>query len=306
MLLPRRSVLAGMAAMLSAPYAGSALAANETLRFGVVADPQYADAPPNLELQRYYANSLEKLRAAIETFNGEHLHFVATLGDIIDRHWSSYDAILPLYQTVRHGKVTLLGNHDFEVGAEHLREVVAQVGLKRAYYDFAVGTIRFVVLAGNDVSLFAPPPGDPRWQLASDRLGRLTAANALNAKPWNGSLGDAQFAWMGETIQATAANGERVIVMNHYPVFPANMHNMWDSDRVVSLLTDHRNVVAYLCGHNHAGNYGERDGLHFINFKGMVDTPAENAYAMVEIRDDSLEIKGFGRETNRTLKLRSV
>jgi hypothetical protein len=62
-------------------------------------------------------------------------------------------------------------------------------------------------------------------------------------------------------------------------------------------------VVAYLNGHNHAGNFGVSGRTYFVNFKGMVDTSDTNAYAIVSVFSDRLEIKGFGREEDRTLPL---
>jgi hypothetical protein len=35
----------------------------------------------------------------------------------------------------------------------------------------------------------------------------------------------------------------------------------------------------------------------------MVDTPSETAYSVVEVYVDRIEIRGFGREENRTLKV---
>jgi hypothetical protein len=35
----------------------------------------------------------------------------------------------------------------------------------------------------------------------------------------------------------------------------------------------------------------------------MVDTPAETAYSVVEVHADRIEVRGFGREANRTLKI---
>lgn len=276
------------------------------LRFGVIADPQYAAVEPNLVLGRYYANSLTKLAEAIETFNAEDLAFVVTLGDIIDRDWQSFDAILPLYDRLRHSTHFLLGNHDFRVEPERLDDVFARVGMPGPYHTFAAAGFRFVLIDGNEVSLFAPPPGDPRLTVAERWIDTLKAQGADNAQPWNAALGDEQFGWLEEVLHGAEAAGEQVVVMGHYPVYPPNAHNMWDSERIVDLFCRFENVAAYFCGHNHDGNYGIVDGTHFVNIKGMVETPDTTAYAIVEIHADRLEIRGYGRETDRTLALTTV
>ena len=301
-MLSRRSVLAASAALLAGPVG----AATERLRFGVIADPQYAEAPPNLTLNRYYANSLDKMRAAVAVLNAEDLRFVVTLGDIIDRDIASYDKILPIYRMLRHETRFLLGNHDFDVAPESLGRTAGLLGMEAPSYDFAVGGIRFVVLDGNDVSLFAPPPDDPRRRLAAERLERAKAENRANAKPWNGSLSDAQFAWLEQRLAAARAENQRVVVLNHYPVAPENPHNLWDANRLTALFANQPHVIAYFNGHNHAGNYAERDGIHYVNFHGMVDTPDSSAFAIVEIAGDRLEIQGFGREPSRSLTLKTA
>ncbi|WP_274628711.1 metallophosphoesterase [Arvimicrobium flavum] len=306
----RRNVIKmGAAAALLAPFAGfttvaRAIAQDAPLfRFGIVADPQYAPVVPNLKSNRYYANSLWKLSEAIEAFNQEELQFVATLGDIIDRHWKSFNHILPLYDKLKHEHFFLLGNHDYDVAPEYLTSVVRTTGLEKAYYDFAGGGHRFIVLDGNDVSLFAPPKDDPRREVAAKRLEELKAKGAENAQSWNGSVSDEQFAWLEDTMKKAQSVGEKAIVMCHYPVFPPNIHNLWDSERIVSLLSGFDNFVAFFNGHNHAGNYGEAEGKHFVTFKGMVDTPDTTAYSVVDVYADRIEIRGVGREENRTLKI---
>jgi predicted phosphodiesterase len=296
---------------LFAPFNGFAInparaQSDPLFRFGIVADPQYAPVAPNVALDRYYSNSLWKLSEAIEALNKEDLRFVVTLGDIIDRSWESYGHILPLYDKLKHDRLFMLGNHDYEVAAEYLASILRTVGMSKAYYDFAGGGYRFIVIDGNDVSLFAPPPDDPRREIAQRRLDDLKAKNAINALPWNGSLGDEQFAWLQETLKKAKAAGEKIIVMGHYPIYPVHELNMWDSERVVDLLTASDNFVAYFNGHNHDGNFGAIDSRYFVNFKGMVNTPTTNAYAVVEIHGDRIEIIGSGREPNRSLKLRAV
>ncbi|ANM09721.1 MULTISPECIES: metallophosphoesterase [unclassified Rhizobium] len=270
-------------------------------RFGIIADPQYAAIPPHAAMDRYYANSLAKVAEAIEVFNSEELSFVMTLGDVIDRSFKSFDDILPIYETLRHEALFLLGNHDFSVSAGHLSEVAARLGTPSPYYSFSRHGWRFIVLDGNEVSTFAPPEGHPHRALAAKMLAELRARGERNAHPWNGALSYEQFAWLGDEIASAAAAGEKVIVMNHYPVYPAGEHDMWDCDHIVALLAAHDNVVAYLNGHNHAGNYGKVGACHFVNFKGVVDTESENAFAIVDVHPDRIEIRGFGREDSRTL-----
>ena len=273
------------------------------LRFGIVADPQYADIPPHVAMNRHYARSLAKLADAIAVFNTMDLDFVMTLGDIIDRDWTSFDDILPVYETLRHKALFLLGNHDFAIAPEHLGRVAARLGMPGRYYDFAIGTWRFVVLDGSDVATFSAPADDPRTALAAERLGGLVAEGAINAQSWNGSLSEAQFAWLTGVMEKAQADGEAVVVLGHYPVFPPNSHNMWDSGRIIDLLTGFSCFRGYFCGHNHEGNFGEVDGRPFVTFKGMVDTPDENTFAIVNVFHGRIEIEGFGREESRVMRI---
>jgi 3',5'-cyclic AMP phosphodiesterase CpdA len=307
--LTRRAILkTGSAAALAGPLAGlTSVAARADVktpfRFGVIADPQFAPIPNTYGVPtRFYGNSIWKLAEAIDKLNQEDLEFVITLGDMIDRYWESFQYVLPLYDDLKHEKYFLLGNHDFNIPNEYLGSVVRTVGMPTAYYDFSKGGYRFIVLDGNDISLFAPPQGDPRRAQAEKRIAELKATNAPNAQGYNGSLGDKQFAWLEERIHDAVGAGQKIVIFNHYPVFPPHPANAWDSERLVRLVCDSPNIVAYLNGHNHAGNYGETGGKHFLTFRGMVETPTDNAYAIVEVFTDRLEVKGFGIQESRTLK----
>ena len=273
------------------------------LRFGVIADPQYADLPPWLEMDRYYANSLDKLRQAIDVLNGEDLSFVMTLGDLIDRGWESYDPVLAVYQGLRHESFLMPGNHDFFVAPAQLGDVHKRLGMPAAWHDFARGGFRFVVIDGNEISLFSTPEGHPRHTLAQQRLETLLGEGAINAKEWNGGISDEQFDWLEAVLARASAADEKVVVMGHYPLYPENEHNLWGAERLTDLFARSGNVIAYLNGHNHVGNLGRTGSTWYVNFKGMVDTQAENTFAVVEIFADRIEIIGHGREESRTLAL---
>lgn len=276
------------------------------LRFGIIADPQYADLEADPALNRYFRESLGRIAEAIDTFNGEELDFIVTLGDIIDRGFESFDDILPLYERSRHPAYFLLGNHDYAVSAQHLPDVASRVGLERTYFDLVFGQYRLVFLDGSDVSTFSAPLDDPRTALAKERLSALKTAGASNAQTWNGSLGDEQLAWLTSVLTEADVNGEQVIVFNHYPVFPPNRHIMWDSERILQVLSKSESFAAYFCGHNHDGDFGLYQGRPFVTLKGMVDTPDKNAFSIVSIFADHIDITGFGREESRVIAIESV
>ncbi|MBU1313073.1 MAG: metallophosphoesterase [Alphaproteobacteria bacterium] len=271
------------------------------IRFGVIADPQYAPLPPNPALNRHFEKSLGKLDEAIGVFNAHDLAFVVTLGDLVDRGYENFDAVLARYERLTHESILLPGNHDFLVAPEQLPEVHRRLSMPAPYHHFSRNGLRFVVIDGSEESLFAAPEGDPRRARAEARLAALEAAGALNAQTWNGGIGEAQFAWLSGVLVDAAAAGEKVVVLGHYPLYPDNAHNLWDWQALVDLFDRSGNVLAYLCGHNHIGNLGHHGSTWYVNFTGMVDTETENTFAIAEIFPDRLEITGFGREESRAL-----
>lgn len=262
--------------------------------FGAIADCQYADQP---ETNRKYRQSIQKLTDCVATLNERELAFVVHLGDFIDKDWKSFDAVSPIFERLRAPSYHVLGNHDFAVADERKKDVPARLKLKARYYDFAQGGFRFVVLDGNDISLIAHPKGTEEYKHAE----AFHRALKRPSPTWNGALGDAQAKWLEATLAGADAAGEKAILFCHFPIYPANNHNLWNDTAVGQIIDRHRSVVAYVNGHNHAGNYGERNGVHYLTLKGMVDT-TESAYSVIEVHRDRLEVVGFGRQEHRTLK----
>lgn len=267
--------------------------------FGVVADVQYCDSNP--AGSRYYRSSLAKLEECAQKFNSSNLAFVVQLGDFIDRDFASFDKVLPIFQKLKCPKYPVLGNHEFSVGPEKREAVLEKLAMEKGYYDFAVQNWRFVVLDGNDISLYANPEGSRSYRDAAARIQELKESGAPNAQEWNGGLGAGQMAWLKDTLDKGLRAGERIILFCHFPVFPPNAHNLLNDGEVVELLESSHCVTAFLSGHNHHGSYGRRKGIHFLSLCGMVETPDQNAFAVVEVHPDRLEVTGFGREPSRTL-----
>lgn len=282
--------------------------ASPVFTFGVVADVQYCDC--DTHGSRYYRASLEKLGGAVEAFNREAPDFVVQLGDLIDRDAASYDDVLPVLRRIEAPTYHVLGNHDFSVGEDvsgSIQDEVLQVlGMERAYYDFRHEDWRFVVLDGNDVSLHATAAEGEGRRRAERTLASLRERGADNAQSWNGGLGAEQLAWLDRTLADADAAGERVILFCHFPVYPDGAHNLWNAEAVLVLLEAHPSVAAYISGHNHAGAYAVRRGVHFLTLRGMVETPDTTAFAFIEVTPVGLQVRGEGREPDRMLQLRSA
>lgn len=271
--------------------------------FGVVADAQYADKDPSG--LRHYRTSLDNLADAAKKFNSKDLKFVVHLGDIIDENFSSYDDILPVYDQIQAPHYIVLGNHEFSVDASQKSEVVSRLGLQQRYYDFVVEGWRFIAIDGQGLSTFAPAEGV--LPQAKKMLEELKQQGSRNAYDWNGGVDDAQLEWLKERLDLATENEEAVILFCHFPVYPVGMaHNLWNDQQVIRLLSSYPVVKAWFNGHNHAGYTGIMDGIHFITFKGMVNHPEKNAYAIAYVYPDQIVIEGMGAEDTRVIPVRGV
>ena len=128
------------------------------LRFGVVTDAHYAEREPNIN--RFYRDSLTKMREAVERFNSEALDFVIELGDLKDMGPDQnpkealrfLDDIERQLQAFRGPVYHVLGNHDMDCLSKeeflsHTRNPGDANG--KAYYAFSVRGVRCIVLDAN-------------------------------------------------------------------------------------------------------------------------------------------------------------
>jgi len=277
--------------------------ANPQFSFGVLTDVQYCDCEPRND--RYYRNALTKFEESVRELNARDLAFVIQLGDIIEKDFASFDRVLPIYEQLMMPKYHVLGNHEFSVSQKKKSAVEEKLGLKNPYYDIKVKGWRFVILDGNDISTYRVPKGSEAYRNASTTLKNLQSQGQPNAKKYNGALSDQQMTWLRRTLEEAHKLGEKVILFCHHPVFPKNTNTLWNDTEVMNLIEPYDCVVAYINGHYHPGNYEKKNGVHYLTLLGMVDTPDENAYAIIEVYPDHLEVIGYGREPGRTLYFRN-
>jgi len=274
--------------------AGTARAAEKKpgsplLNVGVLTDCQYADVATPPKSKRLYRESPKKLAAAIAHLNAMgDLDFMIHLGDAVDRDEKSYDVVLPLFARATVPFYHVAGNHDYEIADALKSKVPSLLGMKAPHYSFVSSGWRFVMLDGNELSTFAWPPGSPQLKAAQDYL----KASKRKLTAWCGGLGAKQITWLRAELTAARTAGERAVLCCHYPVLPLDSHSLWDSDDVLAVVQEFKDIVAaWWNGHNHDGNYAARHGVHFLNFRGMVDTP-QNSYARVDIFPDRMEVTG--------------
>ena len=279
-------------------------ASSNGFEIGLVADAQYADVPA--KGTRFYRESIGKLGAAVEHFNGRDLAFCVHLGDLIDREWKSFDDITKPLGRSRQRWHQLLGNHDFDVLDQHKADVPKRLGMTWRYGSFDHAGFRFAVLDTNDVSTYAHAVGKPERTEAERELARLEQAKVRQAKPWTGGVSSRQLAWLERTCAEARQSGMKVIILAHHPVFPESEHLVWNSGDVLSLVDRQPNIVAWINGHNHAGAYGERNGVPYLTMHGMVETSDTTAFATARVLADRIVLAGHGRELAREMKFRNA
>jgi predicted phosphodiesterase len=270
------------------------------VRVGILADCQYCNCPA--AGNRNYVLSLSKLDSCISTFNSLSLDAIFSLGDMIDHDYHSYDSIIPRFQQFRPAVQLVLGNHDYMIKKKFKPELLARIGMKEGYYTVDLGQWRFIVLNGDDLSFSAPQDKEQKRE-RNDIVNDQYAQLQLNGLPWNGGIGNKQMNWIERQLKESEQSQLKVIVVCHFPLFAKNNHNLFNNYDLFRLISGYSCVKAYFCGHYHSGSYKAIDGIHLVNFKGMVDTE-KNAFSMVTLTSDSILIKGYGRETDRNLKIR--
>lgn len=267
--------------------------------FGVIADVQYADQ--DNAGTRHYRLSPKKFSEAVDYFNRQKVAFVLNLGDYIDKNMGSYDTLNSIAARLNMPHYHVLGNHEFSVSDSQKAEVLKKENLRSPYYSFVKKNWRFMIVNGNDISLYAHEKKSEGYKEADVLLQQLKANGLPNAQAWNGAIGKEQLVWLKTELQKAQKKKENVIIANHFPLYPDGATELlWNAKEVRALIENFTCVFAYFNGHVHKSQYFAENGVHYTSFRGMVELE-DNAYAIVTVYKDHLEIKGYGKEVSRIL-----
>jgi manganese-dependent ADP-ribose/CDP-alcohol diphosphatase len=266
--------------------------------FGIIADVQYSDHDP--VGTRFYRSSLVKLREAVTSFKDDSVDFIINLGDLIDSNFVSYKPVLIIIDSSGLQTYHLTGNHDFSVDPRFKKRLPVLQKAKEGYYSFVHDNFRFIFLDGNEISTYISNNKTAIKQ-AEDSIAVMKDKGEINAVDWNGGIGMKQLSWLDIQLNEAAGKNEKVFLLCHFPVVPDNVHNLLNYKEVLLVLEKYQNIIAWFNGHNHAGNYGNFNMIHFVTIKGMVETEAGNSFALVEVYKNKLWIRGSGREKSQIL-----
>lgn len=272
---------------------------DSNFQIGIVSDCQYCDC--EIKWDRYFKKSPQRLRDAVSELNQHNLTYTIHLGDFIDKDFKSFDSIMPTWNQLKSKSYHVLGNHDYDVADSLKAAIPSKMGLKNRYYSFDVQSWKFIVLDGTDLSTYGSEVSKQRE--ANNMLAEKEKDSLPYAMFYNGGLSAMQMNWIKEELDEAASNNQNVGFYCHFPANPIDNHNFWNVKEFNQLTKNYPNVKLFMNGHNHAGSYLEKDSIHYITFKGMVDTENESAFAIATFTKDSLLIKGYGREKDRFLKI---
>jgi 3',5'-cyclic AMP phosphodiesterase CpdA len=280
--------LAGLVAGGTAAGGAEQAAGRRGVRFGLVADPHYADA--NQVGTRFYRESLGKVREAVDALRKAGAEFMVELGDLKDMVAGEPDTRTLSYLTAIEAEIArfggptyhVLGNHDMDnlSKAQFLAGVV-NTGIvpNRAYYAFSRGGIRFITLDACCLKTGADyDHGNFDW--------RETYVPAP------------QLDWLRDELTASA---DPVVLFCHQRLDDVSDPCVKNSPDVRSILEASGKVIAAFHGHDHPGRHSVINGIHYYTLKAVVEGTGleNNAYAAVEVQADlNIVVTGYRRATS--------
>jgi len=290
-IVSRREFLCSSVLLCAALSCGAvtATAADATpkmlLRFGIVTDSHYADAPQNGV--RFYRESLDKMRECVALMNEQKVDFLIELGDFKDQAKPAtekstleyLDEIEKVFAQFKGPRYHVLGNHDVDsISKAQFLAHVENTGIAKdaGFYSFDRKGVHCVVLDANYKSDGTDyDHGNYDWK--------------------DPNVSQAQLAWLKDNL---AAAEKPVLAFIHQELKGKNEDTVKNAVQVRQILQESGKVLAVFQGHYHAGGYSLVEGIHYYTLKAMIEGSGEsnNSYAIVEVYDDNtISISGYRR-----------
>ena len=298
----RIALLLSVTAALFAAQVG-AQESKPDLRFGLIADIQYADADPSRT--RYYRNSLEKLDECVETLNGEKVDFTVNMGDAIDRDPADLDPVLERLGRLKGKVFNTTGNHDYSGIPTENGNLYKKLGMPSEYYSFGKKDWVFIMLNTNEISEYSGVGDTEKEKKLAAMYDAFRSRGGGQPAPWNGGVSGEQLRWLDSELARAERSGEKVLIFCHHPLWPESGLTALNNLEILDTIDNRSCVKAVFCGHHHPGDFAYHGDIPVITVEGMVETENENAFGVVELRGDRITVKGTGRMSSREFEFDS-
>ena len=266
------------------------------LRFGLTADSHYADRQPYRN--RFYRDSVVKMREFIQTMEKEKVDFIMHLGDFKDEDEKKLEkdtlkyleVIESEYAKFRGPRFHCIGNHDVDsiTKVQFLNGIEnTSIPKKDSYYSFDFNEIHCIVLDAN---------------YSEDGVDHFYK-NPINFR--NTNIPEKEISWLKNDL--LIHQDKPTLVFCHHPIFEyyrdGKQYHVNNFLEIQSLLEQHGNVLLVLQGHVHQEKFVQINGIHYITQLAMVDYPGieNNSFALIEIGSGYIKIIGFKRSSSQIL-----
>ncbi|NPA37806.1 MAG: hypothetical protein GXO47_13255 [Chlorobi bacterium] len=266
-------------------FPGELFRRKKELRFGWVTDIHYARREP--KWNRFYTESIEKLREAVELFNTLDLDFIIETGDFKDQNEQpEHNKTLQYLKEVesefakyRGDRFHVFGNHDVDsISKTDFLSIAGNSGISRdkTYYSFEKKGFRCIILDACFKTDGTPyDNGNFDWK--------------------NTIIPEAQLSWLKKELGKSSGP---VLVFVHQQLDGPGDGDYFinNSEEVRKVLEDSGNVLAVFQGHYHEGNYNKINNIHYITEKALVDGSGEenNSYSVATVTvSGDIRIDGY-------------
>ncbi|GHT07392.1 hypothetical protein AGMMS49525_16510 [Bacteroidia bacterium] len=270
------------------------------IRFGLIADIQYADCDP--AINRFYRNSLKKTDDAVSCFNEQKVQFTINLGDVADRNFAELDTVFKHLARLEKKLYNTTGNHDYK-GVTNNAILYEKFDMPSEFYFFWEKNWIFILLNTNEIASYANVAGTEKEQELSEMRSRIKSSGGIQGAEWNGGIGANQMKWFNDLLSKAEKSGDNVLVFSHHPLYPQTGFTALNNMEILETIGRYSCVKAVFSGHHHAGGFAYYKNIPVITVEGVVETENDNSFGIVKIYDDQIVLEGKGRMTSRTLKL---
>ncbi|UNY99013.1 metallophosphoesterase [Zhouia spongiae] len=248
------------------------------LKFGVIADIQYADKDDHGT--RFYRNSLQKLDACVDSLNKTVPDFNVVYGDLVDQGTRDLQPVIDRLHRLKSPVHNILGNHDY-VGAADIQNLYKQFEMPASYYSFEKEGWVFIVLNTNELSGYGVETGSSIYKEWESTKEKLSASGRKNIYPWNGGISVQQLHWLEKQLINAEQEEKNILVFSHHPLYPENGLEALNNREILTLIQQHPRVRAIISGHHHEGDFAYYGAIPVITLEGMVETPRQNAFGII-------------------------